>query len=189
MIARAAGTVKSIVAPEVFEAGIVMTNAAHADAIPAAEFTLSEILIASKNVLGFARHCSSSRNATQPAQLTDRPAGNWHKTVGIVGVSRIGRRVIALPKPLDLTVLAHDPYLDAAKARASGVEKLELEAMIAQSDVPTLHAPALQATRHTIDARCLALMRDGDKLINTARGSVVDHAALARELVSGGYQR
>ena len=97
--------------------------------------------------------------------------------MGIVGVSRIGRRVIALLKPFDLTVQAHDPYKDATEAGALGVEKLELEAMIDRSDVLTLHAPALEATRHMIDARRLALMKDGAALI--------DHAAQERELVSG----
>lgn len=185
LIAHSAGTVKSFIAPEVFDAGITVTNAAAANAIPVAEFTLAAILFANKNVFGFRELYRSKRDQTHPEQLTDEPVGNWHKTVGIVGLSRIGRRVIELLRPFDLSVLVHDPYLSAAEATALGVRNLPLDDVIGRADVLSLHAPALDSTRHMIDARRLALLRDGSTLINTARGSLVDQTALRRELVSG----
>ena len=185
LIAHAAGTVKSFIAPEVFDAGITVCNAAAANAIPVAEFTLAAILFANKDVFGFQTLYRRKRDQTHPEQLTDEPVGNWHKTVGIVGLSRIGRRVIDLLRPFDLSVLVHDPYLSAAEATALGVQNLPLDEVIRHSDVLSLHAPALESTRHMIDARRLALLRDGGTLINTARGSLVDQAALTRELVSG----
>jgi phosphoglycerate dehydrogenase-like enzyme len=185
LIAHSAGTVKSFIAPEVFDAGITVTNAAAANAIPVAEFTLAAILFANKNVFGFRELYRSKRDQTHPEQLTDEPVGNWHKTVGIVGLSRIGRRVIELLRPFDLSVLVHDPYLSAAEATALGVRNLPLDDVIGRADVLSLHAPALDSTRHMIDARRLALLRDGSTLINTARGSLVDQTALTRELVSG----
>ncbi len=184
MIAHAAGTVKSFIAPEVFDAGIVVTNAAAANAIPVAEFTLAAILFSNKNVFGFQDLYRRKRDQTHPEQLTDEPVGNWHKTVGIIGPSRIGRRVIDLLRPFDLSVVVHDPYLSAAEASALGVINLPLDDVIGRADVLSLHAPALDSTRHMIDARRLALLRDGCTLINTARGSLVDQAALTRELVS-----
>lgn len=185
MIANVPGTVKSLVAPEVFQEGIVVTIAAAAYASPVAEFTLAAILFANKNVLGFVGLYRFRRQAAHPEHLTETVVGNWHKTAGIVGVSRIGRRVIELPKPFDLSVLAHDPYLDATGACALGVEKLGLDAMIARSDVLTLDAPALKVPRHMIDALRLAPMKDGATRITTARGWLVDHAALKCELVPG----
>ncbi len=185
MIAHAAGTVKSFIATEVFDAGITVTNAAAANAIPVAEFTLAAILFANKNVFGFRNLYHTKRDQTHPEQLTDEPVGNWHKTVGIIGLSRIGRRVIDLLRPFDLSVLLHDPHLDPAEAAALGLHNLPLDEVIARADVLSLHAPALEATRHMIDARRLALLRDGATLINTARGSLIDQAALTRELVSG----
>jgi phosphoglycerate dehydrogenase-like enzyme len=111
--------------------------------------------------------------------------GNFGKTVGIVGASRIGRRVIELLRPFQLDVLVSDPYLDADAARRLGVDRRELDELLAASDVVSLHAPALPSTRHMIDARRLALLRDGATLINTARGSLVDQDALVAELASG----
>jgi phosphoglycerate dehydrogenase-like enzyme len=185
MIAHAAGTVKSFIAAEVFDAGITVTNAADANAIPVAEFTLAAILFANKNVLGFRELYRRTRDRAHPEEMTGQPVGNWQKTVGIVGLSRIGRRVIGLLRPFDLEVLVHDPYLDPAEAAALGLRNLALDEVIGRADVLSLHAPALASTRHMIDARRLALLRDGATLINTARGSLVDQAALTRELLSG----
>jgi phosphoglycerate dehydrogenase-like enzyme len=185
MIAHAAGTVKSFLAPEVFSSGIAVSNAADANAIPVAEFTLAAILFANKNVLGFRQLYSQRRDKIEPAHMTDVHCGNWQKTVGVVGFSRIGRRVVELLRPFDLRVLVHDPHLAPEDARRASVEAVDLDALIASSDVLSLHAPALDSTKHMLDARRLALLRDGATLINTARGSLVDHAALERELVSG----
>ena len=185
LIAHAAGTVKSFIAPEVFDAGIVVTNAAAANAIPVAEFTLAAMLFANKHVFGFREMYRSNRDQTHAEQLTDRPVGNWRKTVGIVGLSRIGRRVIELLRPFDLSVLVHDPYLSEADAEALGLLNLPLDDLLGRVDVLSLHAPALDSTRHMIDERRLTMLRDGSTLINTARGSLVDQAALTRELVSG----
>lgn len=185
LIAHAAGSVKGFVTPAVFSAGIAVTNAADANAVPVAEFTLAAILFANKNVFGFRDDYRLGRDRTRVEQFTNAPVGNWQKTVGIVGLSRIGRRVVTLLRPFDLRVAVHDPYLAPDEAKALGVAALPLDAVMAQSDVVSLHAPALEATLHMIDAGRLALLRDGGTLINTARGALVDQAALTRELVSG----
>lgn len=185
LVAHAAGSVKGFVMPEVFEAGILVTNAVAVNAIPVAEFTLAAILFANKNVFGFRDLYRKRRNHLHAQQFTGAKVGNLRKTVGIVGLSRIGRRLLELLRPFDLDVIVYDPYLSDAEARAFGVRNVELDDLMQHSDIVTLHAPALDMTQHMIDARRLTLMRDGATLINTARGSLVDQNALIRELSVG----
>jgi phosphoglycerate dehydrogenase-like enzyme len=114
--------------------------------------------------------------------LGDPKVGNNGKTVGIVGHSRIGARVIELLQPFDLEVVLYDPHYTSASQR---VRNVELDQLMAEADIVSLHAPAIESTARMIDARRLALMPDGATLINTARGALVDQDALLRELVSG----
>jgi phosphoglycerate dehydrogenase-like enzyme len=185
LIAHAAGSVKHLVAPEVFERGIAVINAADANAIPVAEFTLAAILFANKQVFRFQRDYSQRRSYVALHESPDNNAGNWRKRVGIVGASRIGRRVIDLLRPHALDMLLHDPLVDEDEARRLGVRLVPLPELMVTSDTVSLHAPLLPGTRGMIDAGMLALMRDGTTLINTARGGLIDTEALERELVSG----
>lgn len=109
----------------------------------------------------------------------------YRRTVGVVGCSRVGRRVIELLRQLDVTVLVHDPYLPESELRALGAIPTGLDQLVAAGDVVSLHAPATEETRHLMDRRRLALLRDGATLINTARGSLVDTEALIAELRTG----
>lgn len=183
-VVHAAGTVKLHVDPVCWQRGIVVTSAAAANAIPVAEFTLAAILLANKRVFALQRRY---REVREWRKWDDEfpGLGNYRRTVGIVGASQVGRRVLELLRPFDFEVLLHDPFVDAADAAQLGARLVELDELIAASDVVSLHAPALLETHHQIDARRLALLRDGATLINTARGWLVDHAALERELVSG----
>lgn len=185
LIAHAAGTVKFIIAPEVFAAGVTVVNAVSANALPVAEFTLAAILFSNKQVLRYRDFYRARRDTMRWEDVSAPSVGNWRKTIGIVGCSRIGRRVIELLKPFDLEVLAHDPYLLAEEAAEMGVELVGLDALMARSDVVSIHAPALESTKQMIDAGRLRLMRDGATLINTARGSLIDQPALEAELSSG----
>lgn len=185
LVAHAAGSVKGFVAPEVFAAGIKVCNAASANAIPVAEFTLASILFANKRVLRYRDLYREQRGALSWSMVSSPDVGNFRKLVGIVGYSRIGARVVELLKPHDLDVIVYDPYRPAAETEALGLTVVGLDELMARADVVSLHAPAIEETHHMIDARRLSLMRDGATLINTARGSLVDHAALERELVAG----
>lgn len=111
--------------------------------------------------------------------------GNYGKTAGIIGASRIGLKTIELLQHFDIEVLLYDPYATPEQAEALGVELVGLDELMARSDVASLHAPSLPSTRHMIDARRLALLRDGATFINTARAAIVDQEALIRELRSG----
>jgi phosphoglycerate dehydrogenase-like enzyme len=111
--------------------------------------------------------------------------GNYRRTVGIVGAYRIGRRVIELLRPFDLEVVVADPYLDQVGADELGVQLVELDDLLRASHIVSLHAPALPSTRHLSNRRRRGLIRDGATFINTARGVLVDQAALTDELITG----
>ncbi len=106
-------------------------------------------------------------------------------TVGIVGAGHVGRHVMNLLKGFDVRVLLYDPTLTAAQAEALGAALVNLDTLMAESDVVSLHAPSIPATRHMINAENLKLMKDGATLINTARGSLIDEQALIKELSTG----
>lgn len=183
-VVHAAGSVKHHVTPACWERGLLVSSAAAANAVPVAEYTLAAILFSNKRVLESAH---AYRAARGPIDLLRRyPAvGNYRRTVGLVGASTIGRRVLELLRPFDLRVLVHDPYADPAELASLGAEVVPLDELLRRSDVVSLHAPALPQTHHLLDASRLALMPDGATLVNTARGSLVDTAALTAELVSG----
>jgi phosphoglycerate dehydrogenase-like enzyme len=183
LVAHAAGTVRGIVTDALWERDITVTSAAAANAVPVAEFTFAAIVMLGKDVFGIRdRH----REARGTATVVDHASvGNRGLRIGIIGASMIGRLVIERLRTLDVEVVVSDPFLDSAAASALGVVGLELDDLLATSDVVSIHAPALPSTHHLLDAAALARMRDGAWLLNTARGSLVDTAALEAELVSG----
>jgi phosphoglycerate dehydrogenase-like enzyme len=184
-VVHAAGSVKGHVTGACWQRGITVASAAGANALPVAEYTLAAILFAGKRVVESARTYRERRDAPPGGLSYYAGVGNFRRTVGVVGASRIGRRVIELLRPFDLSVLLSDPYVTGEQAAALGVEPVGLDELARRADVVTLHAPQLPETRHLFDRARLALMRDGTTLVNTARGSLVDTAALTAELVTG----
>ncbi|WP_181806583.1 hydroxyacid dehydrogenase [Streptomyces shenzhenensis] len=182
-VLHAAGSVKGFTTPEVWRRGIVVSSAAAANALPVAEYTLAMILLAGKDVFAFRDLLRTRR--TFPYGDIVPGIGNFRRRVGVVGASRIGRRLLELLRPHDLTVALADPYVDEAEAARLGVPLLPLDELLRTSDIVTVHAPQTPETRHLLGARELALMPAGSVLINTARGSLVDHDALIEELRAG----
>jgi len=182
-VVHAAGTVKTFLTEEVFARGIQVSSAADANAVPVAEFTFAAIVLGAKRFSRFAHQLRSTRSTRTLAGLP--PTGTNGITIGIVGASRIGRRVLRLVRNLDATVLVYDPYLPRAEALALGAEPVTLDELCRRSTVLSLHAPQGPATRHMLDRYRLGLLPDGAIVINTARGSLVDTPALTAELVSG----
>jgi D-3-phosphoglycerate dehydrogenase / 2-oxoglutarate reductase len=102
----------------------------------------------------------------------------YGKTLGIVGLGRVGRRLARHAAGFDLEVLACDPYLDAATVAKRGARQVDLPTLLAQADFVSLHLPLNTETRHLIDAAALAQMKETAFLVNAARGGLVDEAAL-----------
>ncbi|GAB3843277.1 hydroxyacid dehydrogenase [Dactylosporangium cerinum] len=179
-VMHAAGSVKAHVGPEVFARGIVVSSAADANAEPVADFTLAVITLAGKRSFGLARQYAAGRFAPFEQRI-----GNDDRVVGVVGASRIGRRVIVRLHAAGYRVLVADPYLDPARAAELGAELTDLDDLCRRCDVLTLHAPQLPETHHLVDERRLALLRDGALVVNTARGTLVDTNALTLACASG----
>ncbi len=179
-----AGSVKAHLTPGVWERGIRVTTAAEANAVPVAEFALAMILLAGKSTFGVA-HDAANRVGRVDLISSYPKIGNYRSTVGIIGASRIGRRVLELLRAFDVDVLVHDPFLSPDGAAAMGASLVDLPTLLASSRVVSLHAPYTPSTHHMISASDLALLRDGATIINTARPGIIDDAALEVELVSG----
>ncbi|MEX0173666.1 hydroxyacid dehydrogenase [Streptomyces sp. LMG1-1-1.1] len=180
-VVHAAGSVKHHITDACWDRGLRVTSAAAANALPVAEYALAAILFAGKGVLRSAQRYA--RHRTDDSWLTESaPWGNYHRTIGIIGASRIGRRVIELLRPFDCEVLLYDPYVTTAPP---GTELVGLDDLCARSTVISVHAPQLPSTYRMIGPAQLAAMPDGTTLINTARGSLVDETALLPHLVSG----
>ena len=109
-----------------------------------------------------------------------------NQTLGIIGWGRIGKAVAAKALALGFVVVAHDPFIDAAQMLAAGVQPATKEALLQQADYVSLHTPLTAATRLMMNAPMLALMKPGAYLINTARGLLVDEAALLAAVNHGG---
>lgn len=107
------------------------------------------------------------------------------RTLGIVGLGRIGKAVAWRARGMGMRVVAYEPYPDTEFVQQWGVDLVSLDELYARSDYVSLHSPATAETRHLINAESLAKMRKGSILINTARGSLVDEAALCEALKSG----
>lgn len=144
-----------------------------------AEFTLTLMLSALKSYPRLDREVRAGGWGRFPMrELTG-------KTVGLVGFGRIGRRLAELLGGFGVTLLVYDPYVDAETVRQHGGEKVALEVLLGRSDVVSLHLPSTPETHRLMNAERFALMKDGAYLVNTARGALVDEAALVAALQSG----
>lgn len=116
-----------------------------------------------------------------------RPPGRdiWRKTLGVVGLGRIGRGVAQRASGFEMKVLAYEPYPDRAFCEKWGVELTSLEDLLSRSDFVTLHAPGGEENRHLMNAERIGLMKSTAFLVNTARGALIDEDALHAALVGG----
>jgi D-3-phosphoglycerate dehydrogenase len=144
-----------------------------------AEMTLGFMLALSRNLYKTSADLRRGEwNKNGGAQLSGR-------TVGIIGVGHVGKEVIRLLRPFGCRILVNDIIEQAGYYRAVGAEETSKEEIFRRAEIVSLHVPLTEKTRRLINAETLALMRRDAYLINTARGPLVDHAALKRALVSG----
>jgi D-3-phosphoglycerate dehydrogenase len=166
--------------------GIRVVNTPGRNASAVAEFALGAILAETRMIrVGHeALRRGEWRGDLYRADVTGRELSEM--TVGVIGYGAIGTRVVKLLKAFGCRILVADPYVQlTAQDRANGVEHVDLEALLTQSDVVTLHARVTPETTGFIDAAAFARMKPGTTFVNTARGPMVDYAALYDALASG----
>jgi D-3-phosphoglycerate dehydrogenase len=161
------------------EKGIVVTNTPGANAASVAELAIGLML-------SLARMIPVANQGTRAGQQPRMHGVSLEgKIVGLLGLGAIGKRVASRLQGFDCTILAYDPLVDAAEAQAVGAVLCPQEEVVARSDFLSLHVPLLPETRGMVDASFLDRMKPGAFLINTARGEVIDEAALLAALQSG----
>jgi D-3-phosphoglycerate dehydrogenase len=169
--------------PAMTAAGVLVLNQQGGNAEAVAEHAVGMMLVLLKRIPEAHLAMRQGRAADRAALMGRELAG---RTVGLIGCGNIGSRVAAICRlAFGCRVLASDPYLDAAAIAARGAEKAELPALLAASDVVSVHCPLNAETRGMIGAAALGAMREGAVLINTARQFIHDEAAVLAALESG----
>ncbi len=181
VIGRAGVGVDNIDLDAATRRGVLVMNTPGGNAISVAEHTLALLLALARSV--------PQLNAAIHAGRWEKSGGAGvelrGKTLGLVGLGRVGSEVARRARALEMRVLAHDPYISENVAREADVQMVSLPDLLARSDFISLHAALSPATEKLINAESLAKMKPGARLINTARGELVDEAALAAVLCSG----
>lgn len=184
LVVHAAGTVKGIVSDAVWERGITVTSGAPALAVGVAETALGLTITALKNMWELAQVTRAGRWRGPEAE---RVRELYEVTIGVVGASHAGRHFIKLLQSFEVDVLVFDPVRSAQEIEAMGATKVELSELCRRSDVVSIHAPSIPATRHMLNRETFSLMKDDAIFINTARGSIVNEADLIVELQQGRF--
>ena len=181
VIGRAGIGVDNIDVPAATERGIVVFNTPDANATTTAELSIAHLLSLSRHLPQADR--SVRGGAWQPARYVGAEISG--KTLGIIGFGTIGRLVAVRAAGLKMRVLAYDPFVTPEIMAENAAEPRDLDALIAEADYVSLHCPLSDKTRNLIDAQRIGRMKKGARLINCARGGLVDEAALMAALESG----
>ncbi len=161
--------------------GVVVMNTPYGNAITTAEHAIAMMFALARQI---------------PEASASTKAGKWEKnrfmgvelfakTLGLIGCGNIGSIVADRAVGLKMRVIAYDPYLTEQRALALGVEKVELEELLARADIITLHTPLTETTKNILSREALAKTKKGVRIVNCARGGLIDEAALADALKSG----
>ncbi|MBK6318481.1 MAG: phosphoglycerate dehydrogenase [Dehalococcoidia bacterium] len=181
VIGRAGVGVDNIDLEAATERGVIVVNAPQGNTIAAAEHTIALLM-------ALARHI--------PQADASMRAGKWDrksyvgtevrgKTLGVIGLGPIGSEVARRGVGLDMRVLGHDPYVAEERTRSLGAEPADFETLISVADFISVHVPMTAATKGMISTEQFARMKDGVRLLNVARGGIIDEAALAAAVQSG----
>lgn len=181
VIARAGTGVDNVDVAAATSRGVVVMNSPGANSVSVAEHALALMLALARAVP--AADAAMKRGVWDKKRLTGAELRG--KTLGVVGFGRIGQEVAARARAFGMEVVAHDPFISEQIASGVGVELLPLDTLCARADYLTLHVPATVETRHLLDANRLARCRPGVRIVNTARGELIDETALAQAIERG----
>ncbi len=183
-VAHAAGSVKPIVSDELWAKGIRVLSSACPLGEGVAETALGFTISASKNFYNLNTSVKNGGWNEGKENITEL----FDINIGVIGAGWAGKHYIKLLQNFYVNVLLYDPFIDAETAKALGATKVELEALLKESDIVSIHAPSIPETNHMINADTLALMKKDAVLINTARGSIIDEEALYNHMKNGGLK-
>src|SRR6266850_723442 len=181
VVGRAGVGVDNIDVPAATERGIVVMNAPDGNTITTAEHTIALLIALARRI---------------PQANTSLKSGRWErktfigvelqgKTLGVVGMGRIGRTVAARARAFGMKIVAFDPFIAPEQARDAEIKLAPLDDLFANADFITVHTPLTTETRGVIGARAFAMMKKGVRIINCARGGLVDEGALYEAIKSG----
>ncbi|HVZ68627.1 MAG TPA: phosphoglycerate dehydrogenase [Rhizomicrobium sp.] len=181
VVGRAGIGVDNVDIPAATAAGVIVMNTPFGNSITTAEHAIAMMMALARDI---------------PAANASTQAGKWEKnrfmgtevygkTLGLIGAGNIGSIVADRAKGLKMHVIAFDPYLSPERAASLGIEKVELNELLARADFVTLHTPLTNETRNIISAGAINRMKKGARIINCARGGLVDEAALRAAIDSG----
>lgn len=181
IIGRAGVGVDNVDVTAATRRGIVVVNSPEGNTIAAAEHALAMMLSMSRYI--------PAANQSVKAGEWDRKAYTgvevYKKTLGVVGLGKIGSHVATVARAMGMNLLAFDPFISSDRAEELGCRLVEMDLLLRESDYITLHIPKTAETTHLINAEALAKMKSTARIVNCARGGIIDEAALAQALADG----
>lgn len=180
-IGRAGAGVDNIDTEAATRRGIIVANAPEGNTLAATEHTMAMMLSLARNIpqaTASLKKGEWKRSKFMGVELND-------KILGIVGFGRIGIEVSKRARAMQMKCIAYDPFISKERAANLGVELVPLDELFRRADVITVHTPLIKETRHVINEKSIATMKDGVRMINCARGGIIDEKALADGIMSG----
>jgi len=181
IIGRAGVGVDNVDVPAATKRGVIVVNSPEGNTIAAAEHALALMLSLSRHV----PHAHASTMAGGWDRKTYVGNELYKKKLGVVGLGKIGSHVARVAKAMGMDVMAYDPFISAERAQQLQVRLLALPALFAEADYVSLHLPRTPETENLVNAELLATMKPTARIVNCARGGIVDEAALAEAVQNG----
>jgi D-3-phosphoglycerate dehydrogenase len=181
IVGRAGVGIDNIDVEAATEKGVIVINVPEGNTISAAEHTIAMMTSLARNIPA----ASCSLKGRQWKRSSFMGVELYKKCLGVIGLGRVGNEVVKRAKAMGMEMIAYDPHISPEHAAKIGVALVDFEDVCRKADFITLHSPLTKKTHHIIGARELAMMKDGVRLINCARGGLIDEQALYDALVSG----
>jgi len=181
VIGRAGIGVDNVDIPAATKKGIIVMNTPFGNSITTAEHAIAMMMALARQL----PEADASTRASKWEKNRFMGVEVTNKTLGLIGAGNIGSIVADRAQGLKMKVVAYDPFLTPDRAQTLGVEKVELDELLARADFITIHTPLIEATRNILNAETLAKTKKGVRIVNCARGGLVDETALHEALKSG----
>ncbi|MHB9035210.1 MAG: phosphoglycerate dehydrogenase [Armatimonadota bacterium] len=181
IIGRAGVGVDNVDVPVATEKGVIVVNSPGGNTIAAAELTVAMLLALSRNIPQ--AYCSMTNKEWNRSKYVGNEV--YKKTLGILGLGKIGQEVAKRCQSFGMKVIAYDPFISSEAAEALGVDVVELDDCLKSADYISLHLPKNKETLGMISTKQFEMMKDGVRIVNCARGGIIDDSALAEAIKSG----